>query len=132
MLFGLDALLIFIAAVNVLATLLFSVRERYRDLGVLRAVGLTPRQISVAVTSGAAVLALIAAAAGIPAGLYVSDVLFDFFGREEGWREGVASFPATWQLMLLVPLAVAVALIGAWLPARHAARLNVTDALRAE
>jgi putative ABC transport system permease protein len=131
-LLGLTGLLVVIATVNVLSTLLFAMRERYREVGVLKAVGFSPRDIAWATAAGATVLACVALVIGLPVGLWISEELFDYFGTEEGWTPGVAATPPAWQLALLVPASIAVAVAGALLPARRAARLSAAEALRFE
>ena len=67
--YSLDALLLFVGLVNLLATLLLTTRERVRDLGLLKAVGLTPDQVTGSLVSEQALVAAVAALAGIPLGL---------------------------------------------------------------
>jgi putative ABC transport system permease protein len=131
-LLGLTGLLVVIAVANVLSTLLFAMRERYREVGVLKAVGFAPSDIAWATAIGAMVLAGVAVVIGIPAGLWITESLFDHFGAEEGWTPGVAATPPAWQLALLVPTSLAVAVAGALLPARRAASISAADALRFE
>ena len=57
MVYGLTALLLVIAAANLLTTLLLGIRERRRDVAVLGAVGATPRQVGGTVIAGGALLA---------------------------------------------------------------------------
>jgi putative ABC transport system permease protein len=125
-------MLLLVAGVNVMTTLLFAVRERYREIGVLKAIGLTPRELLMMVPVGACLLALIGAVVGIPAGLVITEQLFDYFGQNEGWKKGVAVLPAWWQLVLLLPVGLAVAAVGSLLPARRAASMPVTQALQWE
>ncbi len=129
---GLTAMLFVIALANVLTTLLFSVRERYRELGVLKAVGLTPGQVVASVSVSACLLGVIGVVIGIPAGLLINELLFDFFGSDAGWKPGVAVAPAWWKLAALLPVGLVVAVLGAYVPARRAARMSPTEALRFE
>ena len=129
---GLTAMLFGIAMANVLTTLLFSVRERYREVGVLKAIGLTPGQVVTSIAASACLLGVLGAAIGIPLGLFVSEALFDHFGAEAGWKPGLAAVPELWKLALLAPVILAVAVAGAYVPARRAARMSPTEALRFE
>ena len=129
---GLTAMLFVIALANVMATLTFSVRERYREVGVLKAVGFTPGQVVASISASAALLGILGVIIGIPAGLVVNELLFDFFGGESGWKPGVAVAPAVWKLALIFPAGFAVAALGAYIPARRAARMSPTEALRFE
>ena len=64
-LYGTDALLLTIGLVNLLTTLLLGIRERVRDFAIFKVVGLTPRQVLAAVTSGGTLLATVAVVGGI-------------------------------------------------------------------
>ncbi|HJM75429.1 MAG TPA: FtsX-like permease family protein [Dehalococcoidia bacterium] len=64
----LSAFLLLLVAVNLMAGLMMSVRERRREIGVLKAVGLTPGQITASILSGAVVLSIIGSLIGAPAG----------------------------------------------------------------
>ncbi len=69
---------------------------------------------------------------GIPTGTFLTGVLFDFAGEEEGWPKGIAETPGIGWLLLTVLLAVAVTVIGSALPAVRAGRSRIIDALRYE
>jgi FtsX-like permease family len=105
-------------------------RRRVKELAVLRAVGLTPRQTAACVTWQATVVALIALVIGIPLGLVV--------GRQV-WRTVAASVPLVY-VGPLSPTLLAVVIVGALaallllaaVPALRAARLPTAAALRAE
>jgi putative ABC transport system permease protein len=131
-LFSLNGVLLAIAAVNLLTTLLFTVRERQRDVGILKSIGLTPFQVVGSFVMGSVVFALVAAAIGIPAGTFATGVLFDFAGSKDGWPKGIAETPGVGWLALTVLLAVAVTVIGSALPAIRAGRSRIIDALRYE
>ena len=69
--YGTVALLLVIAALNLLTTLGLAVRERERDYAVLASVGATPRQVRTTVIAGGAALALPAALVGLPLGAWL-------------------------------------------------------------
>jgi putative ABC transport system permease protein len=96
--YGLDALLLFVGLVNLVATLLLTTRERVRDLGVLGAVGMTPRQVAGSLVSEQALVAVVAGLVGVPLGLL-------FFRGAVGLTGGSDEFayPAWWSVALLVP-----------------------------
>jgi putative ABC transport system permease protein len=126
------ALVLVVAFANLASTLLLAVRERTRDLGVLRSVGFTPRQVFGVTTVGAAVLAELAVVVGLPAGWAVYRVLIKTVGTSAGIGPNVGVNPATLGLVLLVPLAVAVAgALGAAVT-RRAATAEVSDLVRYE
>ncbi len=69
LIYTLDAVLLLITATTLVAVALLSVRERIRDYGVLKAIGLTPRQIVSTVVSSHTVLAVLASLVAIPLGV---------------------------------------------------------------
>jgi ABC-type antimicrobial peptide transport system permease subunit len=125
--YGLDALLLFVGLVNLLATLLLTTRERVRDLGVLGAVGMTPRQVTASLVSEQALVAVLAGLVGVPLGLV-------FFRGAVGLTGGSDEFayPSWWSVVLVVPGLIAVVVLLAAPIARRAAAIRVTDALRYE
>lgn len=118
------------AAAGVVNTLTTTVLDQRRELGLLRAVGMQRHQVSRLVMAQALVLALVAIVAGVPAGLgiaYLMNVTTPaLLGQSVPFRV-VWWLPAVASLVVLV-----LSLLSAWLPARHAARTDVTDAMRAE
>ena len=130
--FSLNGVLLAVAAVSLLTSLLFTVRERQRDIGILKSIGLTPVQVVSAFVMGSTVFALLAAVIGLPAGVLLTNVLVDFFAQQDGLPKGIAETPGVGWLLLVIPLAVAVTVIGSALPAVQAGRSRITDALRYE
>lgn len=128
--YGLDGVLLLIGLGNLLTTLLLLVRERARDFAIFKTIGLTPRQVGVAVTSGASVHALVAAVVGIPVGVVVFDRVAIALNPSDG--PDVVTNPAWWSLVVLAPVAIALAALASGIPARAAARAQVADALRYE
>jgi putative ABC transport system permease protein len=131
-LLGLNGVLLVIGLVNLLTTALLGVRERVRDLGIFKAVGLTPGQVMTTVVTGAGLLAALAALAGIPLGLLVTRLLFDQLGEQTGIGSGVGVMPPFLLLLLLIPATVILAALASALPARRAAQVQVAEALRWE
>ena len=131
-LIGLNGVLFTIAGLNLLSSLLVSVRERRRDFAVLKTLGFTPAQIAQSVFSGSAVVALVAVLVGLPLGLVATRVMFDVLSSAAGIGTGVGQMPGVLWLVPLVPGAIAVAALATILPARRAATLRVAEALRYE
>jgi putative ABC transport system permease protein len=128
----LSIVLMVIAAVGILNAMLLSTRERYRELGILKAIGLTPGQLVRSVIAGAVVLGALSLVLGIPLGLALTarglQALVDSQGGLPHFQMGV-NWPA---LALLVPATLLVTILGAYLPARWAARTSVGTALHYE
>jgi ABC-type lipoprotein release transport system permease subunit len=126
--YTLDAVLLLITATTLVAIALLSVRERIRDYGVLKAIGVTPRQIASSLVSAHAVVALLAALLSIPVGI---GLFITVFGIAGGSSEDRVIAP--WWWLALVPIATVLMVVAATsLPARLATRIPTADALRYE
>jgi ABC-type lipoprotein release transport system permease subunit len=124
--YTLDAVLLVITTTTLVALALLSVRERIRDYGVLKTIGLTPRQIASSLVSAHAVLALIAALLSIPIGIVLFRAVFGIAG---GDSEDLVIAP--WWSLSLVPVGILLLVACATsLPARLATRIATADALR--
>lgn len=128
--YGSSALLVAVGLVNLLTTLLLVTRERARDFGILKAIGLTPRGVLGVVTSGGASLALLAIVAGIPIGVVLFRALMTAMSPSEG--ADIVGTPGPFALALIIPVVLAVTLLASSLPARTTARAGAAGVLRAE
>jgi putative ABC transport system permease protein len=128
--FGLDLVLLVIGAVNLLTTTMLGVRERVRDVGILKSIGFTPLQAVQSVLVGIGAVTVVAVAVGIPFGLVATRVLFDELGRRLGVGPGLGVMPGLLPLVLLLPATLTLAIVAGLLPARRAAAIRVSEALR--
>jgi putative ABC transport system permease protein len=108
------------------------VRERSRDLAVLRAVGFTPRQAISVVAIGGVTLAVLASLIGVPLGWWLSNAANNGVGSEIGMGPGIAVAPSWTLVAVLVPLALLVTAGLAVLAARRAATQDVAKLVRYE
>jgi putative ABC transport system permease protein len=127
---GSSALLVAVGLVNLLTTLLLVTRERARDFGILKAIGLTPRGVLTVVTSGGAALGLVAIVVGIPIGIVLFRSLMAAMSPSEG--ADIVGTPGPFALALIVPFVLAVTAVASSIPARGAARVSAATVLRAE
>lgn len=127
-------LLVAVAALGVFNTVLLDTRERAHDLGVLKAVGMTPRQTVAMVLTGVTGIGLLAGVVGVPLGLVLHHSVVPIMGGIAGTTlstEDVAVYGAP-VLALLVLGGVAIAVAGALAPASWAAGKRAQVALRTE
>ena len=125
--YGLLALSVVVSLFGMVNTLVLSVFERTRELGMLRAVGMTRRQARRMVRHESVITALIGAALGMPLGIFLAG-LVTLALRDEGLR---FSLPVS-TLVGFALIAVTAGILAAILPARRASRLNVLEALQYE
>lgn len=113
-----------VAALGIVNTLTMNVLERVREIGVLRAAGLTRRQVWRMVVVEAAILGLVGAVVGAAAGLAAAAVLVLATAGPAPVFD-----PSWWTLALAVVGAVALAMLAAAYPARVAGRIEIVRAV---
>jgi ABC-type antimicrobial peptide transport system permease subunit len=127
LLYVLLALSVIISLFGMVNTLALSVFERTRELGMLRAIGMTQRQTRRMVRHESVITALIGAALGLPLGIFLAALVTSALGQYDLRFELPVS-----QLIVLAVVAVIAGLLAAITPARRAARLNPLEALQYE
>jgi putative ABC transport system permease protein len=124
-LYVLLALSVIVSLFGIVNTLVLTIYERTRELGMLRAVGMTRWQVRSMIALESVVTALIGAVIGIVLGIVLSVLLIvrvDFL---------VVSWPVL-SLVIFALVAVVAGIAAAIFPAQRAARLNVLQALQYE
>jgi putative ABC transport system permease protein len=127
-------LLAAVAGLGVLNTVVLQTRERVHDLGVFKAVGMTPRQTIAMVVCSVAGVGLLAGLIAVPLGIALHGYVLPIMGNAAQTAVPAAFLnvyhPAELVLLALAGLAIAVA--GALAPAGWAAKTRTASALRAE
>jgi putative ABC transport system permease protein len=130
----LSLMLLLVAALGVLNTVVQDTRERIHDLGIFKALGMTPRQTVTMVLTSVALIGLIAGLIGVPIGTALEKATLTPMGNAVGMHLP-PSVTNTYSLGLVLPLlagGIVIALLGALLPAGWAARSRTATALRTE
>ncbi|WP_329567121.1 FtsX-like permease family protein [Kitasatospora sp. NBC_01266] len=130
----LTLMLVSVAGLGVLNSVVLDTRERVRDLGVCKAIGMTPGQTVTQVLTSVAGAGLVGGAIGVPVGLALHDFVIPLVLRAAGSGippqvQNVYGIP---ELALLGLGGVAIAVCGALLPAGWAAKTRTATALRTE
>jgi putative ABC transport system permease protein len=127
LLYALLALSVIVSLVGIINTLVLTVFERTRELGMLRAVGMTRRQVRMMIRYESIVTSLMGAALGMAVGLFLAVLITHALSSS-----GIV-FAVPWiQIVYFVVAAVVVGVLAAVIPARRASRLNVLEALQYE
>ena len=124
-LYVLLALSVLVSLFGIVNTLVLTVFERTRELGMLRAIGLTRRQVKRMIRHESVITALIGAVIGILLGLGLALLL-------AARLEEVSFAVPTSQLVIFAVVSVVVGIFAAIWPARRASRLNPLEALQYE
>jgi putative ABC transport system permease protein len=127
LIYALLGLAVIVSLFGIANTLALSIHERTRELGMLRAIGMSRRQVRTMIRYEAVITALIGAILGMVLGVIFAALIAQPL-KEEGFT---LSYPVGTLVLLLVFAAVAgvIAAIG---PARRASRLNVLESLQYE
>ena len=126
--YALLALAVVIALIGIVNTLMLSVLERTREIGLLRAVGMRRRQVRSMIRSEAVILAIFGAVIGIVVGTLMGIALVSAL-RKQGVTDTVV--PVS-NLVIFLVLAALLGLLAASWPARRAAKLDVLAAIATE
>lgn len=127
MIYGLLALAIVIAVVGIVNTLGLSVIERTREIGLLRAVGLSRGRLRWMVTLESVTISVMGAVLGMAIGLVIGVLLRQSLSEDLT----VLSLPLT-SLVMFLGISVLFGVLAAVVPAIRASRLKVLDAIATE
>ena len=127
LIFGLLALAILISLFGIANTLALSIHERTRELGMLRAIGMSRSQVRTMIRYESVITALIGAILGMALGIVFAALIAQPL-KDEGFR---LSYPIG-LLVLLVVIAALAGVLAAIAPARRASRLDVLQSLQYE
>lgn len=126
--YGLLAISVVIALIGIANTLSLSIFERTRELGLLRAMGMTRNQMRSLVRWEAVIVALIGSVLGLLLGVGLAWILVNALSNE-----GFDTFNVPFAPMAVIVVGAALlGVVAALLPARRASRLNVLDAIATE
>jgi putative ABC transport system permease protein len=127
LIYALLGLAIIVSLFGIANTLALSIHERTREIGMLRAIGMSRRQVRTMMRYEAVITALIGAFLGMIIGVIFAALIAQPL-KDEGFT---LSYPVG-SLVLMLVLAAFLGVLAAVLPARRASRLDVLDSLQYE
>ena len=117
-----------IAVIGIANTLSLSIYERTRELGLLRAVGMTRRQLRSSVRWEAAIIAVLGTILGLVLAVGLSYALVQGLSSQ-----GFSAYQVpVGQILVIVVIGAGLGVLASLLPARRAAKLNVLEAIATE
>lgn len=130
----LTLMLVVIAGLGVLNNVVLDTRDRTHDIGVCKALGMTPRQTMAMVLTSVLPAGLAGGLLGVPAGFVLNAYTAPAMGHAAGLNLPVQAVNVLHrtELTALVIAGLLIALLGAALPAGWAARARTATALRTE
>jgi len=127
---ALIVVLALIGLANLLTASALGLRDHAVDLAVLKAMGLTPRQVTATLVTATGLLVTLGVLIGMAAGASMSAWLIDLQGAASGVGSGIGRTPSPGTLAVTALIAIGAALLVALIPARRAARTQVPVATR--
>ncbi len=125
--YGLLGFSVLVALIGIVNTLALSIVERTREIGLLRAVGMTRGQLTAGIRYEAGIVALIGTTLGLGLG-----IIFGWLASEAA-RKNFPVFTMPWLGLVIIAVAgLLCGVVAGALPARRAARFNVLAAISTE
>jgi putative ABC transport system permease protein len=123
-----------VAALGVFNTVVLNTRERRRDLGMLKSIGMTPRQVTTMVVTSMAALGAVGGLIGIPLGIVAHRLVVPAMAQaaQVDFPDFVINVYGAPLLALLLVAGIAIAALGAFIPARSASRATIAHVLHNE
>ena len=130
----LTLLIIAVAAIGVLNTSALQIRERAHDIGIFKALGMTPRQTLSMVVCSVGITGLIAGVIAVPAGIILHHNVVPVMthAANSGYPSSLISVYSAPEIVILALAGLVIAIAGALIPAWWAATSRTATALRTE
>jgi putative ABC transport system permease protein len=130
----LTALIIVVAGLGVLNTVALQIRERAHDIGIFKAVGMTPRQTLTMVVCSVGITGFVAGIVAVPLGILLHHQVIPVMAHaaNSGLPASIFSVYSAPMVVILALAGLVIAIVGAMLPASWAANSRTATALRTE
>jgi putative ABC transport system permease protein len=130
----LTLLIIAVAGLGVLNTVALQIRERAHDIGIFKALGMTPRQTLTMVICSVGITGLVAGIIAVPAGILLHHQVLPAMAHaaNSGLPASLISIYSAPEMVILALAGLVIAIAGALAPASWAANSRTATALRTE
>lgn len=132
---GIGGIAMLVAAIGVINTMVMSILERTREIGVMRAVGAKRSTVSRLFTFEASLLGFLGGVFGVAAGFGLTRIANVFINKQlstNGLKShNIINLPL-WLILAVIGISTLIGLLAGLYPAHRAAKLNPVDALRYE
>jgi putative ABC transport system permease protein len=130
----LTLLIIVVAGLGVLNTVALQIRERAHDIGIFKALGMTPRQTLTMVVCSVGITGLVAGIVAVPLGILLHHKVIPAMAHaaNSGLPTSVFTVYSAPEVVILALAGVVIAIAGAMVPASWAANSRTATALRTE
>lgn len=131
-LLGIGAIALIVAALGIINTMLMSILERTREIGIMKVVGASNADVTRIFLMEALGIGLLGGIGGVGLGFVVSqviDVIAGMYMGQEGTSQSLVSMPL-WLIGFAIGFAMLVGLISGVYPAKKAAELSPVEALQ--
>ena len=130
----LTLLIIAVAGLSVLNTVALQIRERAHDIGIFKALGMTPRQTLTMVMCSVGITGLVAGIVAVPAGILLHHQVLPAMAHaaNSGLPASLISIYSVPEMVILALAGLVIAVAGALVPASWAASSRTATALRTE
>lgn len=120
----------FVSIFVLAGTFAFSVLQRNREIGLLRSIGMTPRQVKLMIAGEGIVLALIASIIAIPLGYAIAGGIAAALEHFDLAPDGFSAKLNLWSFLIATGGSIGISQIASFGAARRAAKIRPIDALR--
>ncbi|MGD2248304.1 MAG: ABC transporter permease [Candidatus Methanofastidiosia archaeon] len=131
-LLGIGAIALIVAALGIINTMLMSIMERTREIGIMKAIGASNTDVTKIFLMEALAIGVLGGLGGVVLGFiasYIIDVFAGTYFLEEGTTQSLVVMPV-WLIGFAIGVAMVIGLVSGVYPAGKAAELSPVDALR--
>ena len=128
---GIASIALLVGVISIVNIMLVNVTERTREIGVLKAIGFTNREVLGSILLESALIGFIGGVVGLIIAAILLELAVIFFGQQIGDIQLVSMLPL-WLIAGVLGGATGLSVLAGLYPAWRASRLNVVEALRNE